>query len=389
MVNQQWTKELVQKHAQTAVAVELYTLPFYLTALSSINPNAKKYDLTKKDYDAQAAANAKGIYNTILSVCMEEMLHLQFAANLCRALDSSPNFTVPQYGIPIPFLDPDDPATAHNKLINAVLGGLNETTLQMMLDIETPSEFEPDSHETPNYPYRTLGQMYDALLKGIEVVGVDKFSWDTTYQKEIFTYDNYTKNDLQISQTISNLSEAQDAINLINEQGEGQPKKKGQPLPKLPYKEEDFLVPEKYRFMVYQHNGKDTDTEQYDPSTLNKYSHFGRFIWVQNQIKANGYPEVYSIKKSQDELGNVSGAAACYQLSTAFMDLIGTLNYMWSNSDADDTGDFWTLMPKLVQLPANCWKAGVIPQWSFAPSSNQSETVINNNIDFKWRSFFR
>ena len=33
-----WTKPLVQEHAQVAVAVELYTLPFYITALASIKP---------------------------------------------------------------------------------------------------------------------------------------------------------------------------------------------------------------------------------------------------------------------------------------------------------------------------------------------------------------
>ena len=365
MTEQQWTKKVVQQHAQTAVAVELYTLPFYLTVLSSINHNAPKYNKNNKnEYDAKAAANAKGIYQAILSVCIEEMLHLQLAANLCRALDTSPNFTAPKYGTPIPYLKPDDPATGHNVLINAVLGGLNKTTMQMMLDIETPSEFEESSHETPNYPYDTLGQMYDALLKGIEIVGEDRFSWNTSYQREFFTYDHYEKNDLKISQTIKNLEQAKDAIQLINEQGEGQPKKKGQPLPKPPYKEEDFLVPEKYRFIVYKDKGKNVDSEKDDSRTLNKYSHFGRFAWVQNQIKANGCPEVYPLKQSSDELDYVRSATAYTMLMAGFSDLLGTLNYMWSTKNQEDTGDFWTIMPQLVKLPRNCWSAGVIPKWS-------------------------
>ena len=365
MTNKQWTKELVQQHAQTAVAVELYTLPFYLTVLSSINLNAPKYDgCNQKEYDAKAAGSAKAIYQAILSVCLEEMLHLQLAANLCRALDTSPNFTAPKYGTPIPFLKPDDPATGHNILVNAVLGGLNETTLQMMLDIETPTEFEQDSHTSPNYPYHTLGDMYNALLRGIEIVGKEQFSWKTTYQREIFTYGpKFDKNDLQISQTIGNLELAQDAIYLINAQGEGQPKKRAE-LPTKPYKEEDFLVPEKYRFIFYKDDGKKVDSEKDDPRKLNKYSHFGRFIWVQNQIKANGYPEVYPLKQSQDELDNVRSATAYTMLMTGFSDLLGTLNYMWSIKNKEDTGDFWTIMPQLIKLPRNCWESGVIPKWS-------------------------
>ncbi|WP_166481774.1 ferritin-like domain-containing protein [Scytonema sp. UIC 10036] len=50
-----WTKELVQNGAKTAVLVELYTLPFYLTALSSI---------TDTNHNA---------YKSLLSICIEEI----------------------------------------------------------------------------------------------------------------------------------------------------------------------------------------------------------------------------------------------------------------------------------------------------------------------------
>ena len=59
VTTQAWTKELIQEHAQVAVAVELYTLPFYLTALTST-----------KDTNYP-------IYHSILSVCIEELLHLE------------------------------------------------------------------------------------------------------------------------------------------------------------------------------------------------------------------------------------------------------------------------------------------------------------------------
>ena len=72
-----WTKQLVQEHAQAAAAVELYTLPLYITAMASI-----------RDTGSEAS-------RIIFSVAVEEMLHLQLAANLCAALDTSPNFRPP------------------------------------------------------------------------------------------------------------------------------------------------------------------------------------------------------------------------------------------------------------------------------------------------------
>ena len=94
-----WTKELVQSHAQTAVMVEMYTLPFYLTALTSIK-------LPDKNDSSDQAKFTYETYDAILSVCIEEMLHLQLAANLCLALDiDAPKiFQKPTYGEPIPYL---------------------------------------------------------------------------------------------------------------------------------------------------------------------------------------------------------------------------------------------------------------------------------------------
>ena len=66
----QWTKELVQEHAKTAVLIEMYTLPFYLTVLTSIILPEKS------DQSAQAKFTNQA-YAAILSVCIEEMLHLQ------------------------------------------------------------------------------------------------------------------------------------------------------------------------------------------------------------------------------------------------------------------------------------------------------------------------
>lgn len=339
VTTQTWTKELIQEHAQVAVAVELYTLPFYLTALTSIKDS--------KD----------PIYKAILSVCIEEMLHLELAANLCLALDTKPHFTIPQYGTILKYLKPDDPLTKHYKLLRAKLGPLNEKTLQTMLDIETPTELETAPGDlsqrptTPNYPYNTLGEMYDALLYGIEMIGANKFKWDTSKQQMLFTTasSNYQDSSTTISQKISNLLEAQDAIGLINAQGEGSTS-----TTKLtpPYKEADFSVPTKYQI------SGDAD----DPNSLGQYSHFGRFLWIYNQIHNNNngvYPETYPIHRP-NERAAIKQAAYNNILMVNFANLIDDMNKAWNTGE----GDIFSNMTVLIDNATNCWKNGAIPMWS-------------------------
>ncbi len=358
-----WTKELVQDHAKTAVLIEMYTLPFYLTALTSIV-------LPDKSDKSEQAKFANKVYKTILSVCIEEMLHLQLAANLCLALDvpASDIFQKPTYGQPVPYLAPYDPDTMGSKipnhiaLLNATLGPLNQTTLNTMLDIETPSEFDTSlDHSTPQYPYATIGQMYDALLQGILEVEKNKpvFSWSTENQQEQFTLPpDYTKTALRINQKIACFGDAQQAVNLICAQGEGLTMTT---VPEPPYTENEFPVEAAYRFYP-----KDNPEED-DPLAENKHSHYGRFLWIQNQIKDRGkaFPDTYPISQDTNTLAQSTALSLLMQGFDSFIDL---LTSMWGGGS---DSDFFTAMYKLKPLPTNCWKAGVIPQWSWhLPTEN-------------------
>ncbi|MCW5209373.1 hypothetical protein VU10_04140 [Desulfobulbus sp. US1] len=162
----QWTKKLVQEHAQAAVAVEFYTLPFYITAMCSI-----------KEKQSEAV-------QIIRSVILEELLHVQLTANLCRALDTAPNFKPPQYGSDIPYLSPYNPDTGECCFLNASLGPLDDTTLNTMLDIETPEQAQLRQdldHTLPKYPYHSIGEMYDASYSGsIKSVSTNSAGTPTT-----------------------------------------------------------------------------------------------------------------------------------------------------------------------------------------------------------------
>jgi hypothetical protein len=339
-----WTKELVQEHAKTAVMVEMYTLPFYLTVLSSI----KCPDPNKKDPD----------YYSILSICIEEMLHLQLAANLCIALDTQPIFTAPKYdGTPIPYLDPKNPTTGHHKLINVNLDSLNETTLDLMLDIETPNGLEEERHPehgvqaiihgsedtleekwnmeyhtTPQYPYNTIGEMYDALVAGIKVVGENQFSWKTTNQQALWTEESF-------KQIIASFEDAEDAIKTISLQGEGTTSNEG-----------SYAVPPHYRL----------EGEKDDSSSLNEFSHYERLLDIRNKVRTldNKFPDVYT---TTDASSSKEQQDALQALQSSFASLLTDLDSMWNKGSE---ANFWDDMFKLLPAAVNCWKAGVVPKWS-------------------------
>ncbi|QLE57765.1 ferritin-like domain-containing protein [Nostoc sp. TCL26-01] len=349
VITEKWTKELVQAHAQTAVKVELYTLPFYLTALTSIQEPSTY------------------AYKSLLSICIEEMLHLQLAANLCLALDTQPEFTAPQYdGTAIPFLDPKNPDTGHYKLINAKLDALNAETLDLMLDIETPSGLEPhrhpakgiskiidweeasaekiwqfSHHSTPVYPYDTIGEMYDALIAGIHHVGIDQFSWDdekkSQNRNQQVIWDQEKES---FKQQITSYEDAQDAVKTISYQGEG-----------TTTGEDRYAVPPHYRL----------EAESDDAHGLNEYSHYERLL----EIKQQGLPKIYA---TNNQLENQQAqAVALEELQSNFANLLNELNSIWAGH-SKNLDDFWATMTDrengTIVKARNCWKAGVIPKWS-------------------------
>jgi len=310
----------VQQHAQAAVSVELYTLPFYLTVLTSI-----------KD-------TGGSIYATILSVAMEEMLHLQLAANLCLALGTTPNFTAPQYGTPIPFLDPDDPETAHYALINAVLGPLNEQSLQTMLDIETPDELQQKTkdHTSPCYPYHSIGELYDALLVGISEVGEGTFPWTVANQVSdtagYFGVQTYPT-------VIASLADAKAAVMAINEQGEG---KAMNPVPQQPFTQAQFPIDPGFLLAG----------EFLDPAPMNTFAHFGRFVAIQSQVNTAGWPDVWPAVSNPTDPTQAT-------LQSRFATLITSLNTLWNMG----TGDIFVMEDLVGDLTA-CWQAQAIPKWT-------------------------
>ena len=98
-------KRVLQLLLQKALEVELFTIPLYMSSMYSIcgyhqiNTGNNFYQgrqwpglapKFKQDIESDSKQNA---FNKVFKVFIEEMLHLQIAANLCNVYDQTPNFT--------------------------------------------------------------------------------------------------------------------------------------------------------------------------------------------------------------------------------------------------------------------------------------------------------
>lgn len=329
-----WTKSEVQEHAQKAAAVELYTIPFYTTVMTSIR-------------DTQSEA-----YKIIRGVVVEEMMHLEQAANLCVALDTPPSLAIPQYDIEVPYLKP-------GRVLRVKMDALNASTLDAMLAIETPegilgiSDPTPIGNPTPKFPYSSIEEMYKALLRGIREVGIGQFSWNSSKQNDHWTEQGYR-------QIIRSYEDAENAVNAIKDQGEGVVRGNG-------VNPSDFPI-EHARNQLVNNPPPGVISPPYDPVVLYKeYSHYGRFL----KIKNAALPDVYAGQEAPNHPANIA-------LQNNFRVILDTLNYVWETGEmiypipviGVSVNPMWMValsaMKQTTLLALNCWKAGVIPYWGEA-----------------------
>jgi hypothetical protein len=159
-------KSALNAVVQACVNVELFTIPLYMTSLYSIYG---LHQITGQN-DFYQGRNWPGMatvadpktpndtaFNAIFSVFIAEMLHLQLASNICKAVGVSPTYTSPalmnsNYGwtcygpkntILPHILDFKDAVAPHDK-IKVKLGPVNKEQLELFLAIE---ETEADAEK--------------------------------------------------------------------------------------------------------------------------------------------------------------------------------------------------------------------------------------------------
>jgi hypothetical protein len=185
--------EAVRTALQNAVQLEHSTIPPYLYALYSLRPGR----------------NVE-IAEIIESVVVEEMLHMTLACNVLNALGGAPVIDdpsfVPDYPGPLPG-GVEDQLVVH-------LAPFSDAQLEAFITIEAPadpSDF-PSAAELAAPP-TTIGEFYEAISQAIGKLGDRAFTGSPA---------NQVGPDLMPrSVVVTDTASAQQAINIIVEQGEG------------------------------------------------------------------------------------------------------------------------------------------------------------------------
>lgn len=134
------TLDSLREHLQWAVELEHATLPPYLCALYSLDPER----------------NPEAV-EVVGSVFAEEMLHLALAANLLNAVGGLPRLDMPEMLPPYPRRLP------HSDLELSLLP-FGPEALEMFLRLERPA---PPGAPAEGDGYETIGQFYAAIEQGL------------------------------------------------------------------------------------------------------------------------------------------------------------------------------------------------------------------------------
>lgn len=332
-----WTEQALLDHLQKAVYLELWTIPLYLAAAYSLrvpgssaaNPPT---EAVVRNKDNPNRSREQIAFNHIYSIALQEMLHLELAANLFNALFGPRGRALKLTGAWAPRYD-GFPAWIDVEL-PVQLGPADEAQMRLLAAVETP---EPRTDPPPNGPqekYDSIGQFYKAIEQGVDQL------WDALYvpvvggcrQKRDFSRPRDTHQYTQFSVTISGDSataraQADRVIAAIIGQGEGS---SGPLIP-------DDLRPEDH-----------DDLED-------RVSHFARFRLVQAMLRFGGPLQTYPTQPDSDAL-----AAAQRALDRTFTELLAGLE---SNFGSEDSLTM-TLMNSMYPIAGQTvavWAAGGVP----------------------------
>jgi len=189
----------LKKHLQTAVILELYTIPLYLFGWYSINKVEPGGSLDPKD--------------VIITIAIDEMLHLALSGNILTAIGGSPKLYDPGN----PSLIPQYP----NKLfyqdkVDLSLRAATKPNTDTFVQVEAPYPPRREPYPAPPNPlpdYHSIGEFYEAVKTNLIELDPDFGSVDRQFSpNDGVHHDVYT---------IPDLTTAKTAIDKIVTDGEG------------------------------------------------------------------------------------------------------------------------------------------------------------------------
>lgn len=151
---------------QTAIEIELSTIPIYLYTYYSINrtPTGKT---PKETADLTLKANKAAA--TIMSVVIEEMLHMALSSNIKRSLGGFPQMSRFSHKLKFPANLPH-----HAKGFKANLAKYSREQLKTFMTIEWPTP--PDAKPSDDN-WSTIGQFYDSIIERVKGLNKSDFGF--------------------------------------------------------------------------------------------------------------------------------------------------------------------------------------------------------------------
>ena len=200
-------KEKLLGWLQTAIELELATIPPYLTALLSISPTTNR-----------------GAAEAIRSVLMEEMLHMALVANVASSIGGGVRLdrrSLPSYPLTLNFKG----QVFKDRSFAVDLAPLSQAAVEVFMRIEEPSErklqgFRRKSLEL-DVPGLTIGEFYNNMITLLEELDAaasgDLFTGDPSHQIGVDYY--WSAGGQPV--VVSDLASAKAALGIVIHQGEG------------------------------------------------------------------------------------------------------------------------------------------------------------------------
>ena len=153
---------------QTAIEIELTTIPLYLYTYYSIN-RAPKGSTDQETAELTLQANKAAA--TIMSVVIEEMLHMSLASNIKRSLGGFPvlagDFLIKKLKFP-------SNLPHHAKGFKANLSKYTKAQLSTFMKVELPT---PPNASPKDADWSTIGQFYDSIIERVKKMKKSDFGY--------------------------------------------------------------------------------------------------------------------------------------------------------------------------------------------------------------------
>lgn len=202
MANTKSLSNDLQDNLRAAMAVELTTMPPYLYAYWSIKP-----------MEDGGTREGQEVARIIMSVVVEEMLHMALVANVLNSLGGTPAITTPPY---IPTYPGSLLRHSKGKYgFEVYLRPLSLPAIDVFLKIEQPETATNQSKNAVVDGWNTIGEFYQEVEAQLKAETTDQ---DYSGERQLPTYDNPGPGTLI---QVKSLNDALAALELIVDQGEG------------------------------------------------------------------------------------------------------------------------------------------------------------------------